>query len=75
VKQRLIRVGDELTDDVAIVVRGGDLDPEILRHDALRNHCPRARTRRSVRSWRALSGARTLASSADEVGSSTESTD
>jgi hypothetical protein len=38
VKQRFIRVGDELTDDVAVVVRGGDLDPEVLRHDALRNH-------------------------------------
>ena len=37
-KQRFIRVGDELTDDVAVVVRGGDLDPEILRDDALRNH-------------------------------------
>lgn len=37
-KQRFIRVGDELTDDVAVVVRGGDLDPETLRHDALRNH-------------------------------------
>jgi len=38
VKQRFVRVGDELTDDVTVVVRGGDLDPEILRHDALRNH-------------------------------------
>lgn len=37
-KQRYLRVGDELTDDVAVVVRGGDLDPGILRHDALRNH-------------------------------------
>lgn len=37
-KQRFIRVGDELTDDVIVVVRGGDLDPEILRHDALQNH-------------------------------------
>jgi len=25
-KQRFIRVGDELTDDVTVVVRGGDLD-------------------------------------------------
>jgi hypothetical protein len=32
VKQRFIRVGDELTDDVAVVVRGGDLDPVVLRH-------------------------------------------
>lgn len=38
VKQRFIRVGDELTEDTAVVVRGGDLDPEILRQDALRNH-------------------------------------
>jgi len=38
VKQRFIRVGGELTDEVIVVVRGGDLDPEILRHDALRNH-------------------------------------
>ena len=37
-KQRFVRVGDELTDDVTVVGRGGDLDPEILRHDALRNH-------------------------------------
>ena len=37
-KQRFIRIRDELTDDVIVVVRGGDLDPEILRHDALRNH-------------------------------------
>ena len=37
-KQRFVRIDDELTDDVAVVVRGGDLDPEILRHDALRNH-------------------------------------
>lgn len=37
-KQRFIRVGDELTDDVVVVVRGGDLDPGILRDDALRNH-------------------------------------
>lgn len=38
VKQRFIRDGDELTDDVTVVVRGGDLDPDILRADALRNH-------------------------------------
>lgn len=29
-KQRFIRVGDELTDDITVVVRGGDLDPDIL---------------------------------------------
>ena len=37
-KQRFIRADDELTDDIDVVVRGGDLDPEILRQDALRNH-------------------------------------
>ena len=37
-KQRYLRVGDDLTDDVTVVVRGGDLDPEILREDALRNY-------------------------------------
>lgn len=37
-KQRLIREGDELRDDDIVVVRGGRLDPEILRADALRNH-------------------------------------
>ncbi|HEY3715586.1 MAG TPA: hypothetical protein VGL39_13755 [Jatrophihabitantaceae bacterium] len=37
-KQRYIRVGDELTDDVAVVVRGGPLDRNLLRDDALRNH-------------------------------------
>ncbi|HEX9969576.1 MAG TPA: hypothetical protein VGB03_05510, partial [Acidimicrobiales bacterium] len=35
---RLIRDGDELRDDDVVVVRGGRLDPEILRADALRNH-------------------------------------
>ena len=29
-KQRFVRVGDELTDDITVVVRGGDLDPDIL---------------------------------------------
>jgi hypothetical protein len=38
VKQRYIRVGDELGDEVTIVVRGGILDPDLLRADALRNH-------------------------------------
>ncbi len=37
-KQRYIRVGDQLTDDVAVVVRGGTLDRELLREDALRNY-------------------------------------
>jgi hypothetical protein len=37
-KQRYIRIGDELTDDVAVVVRGGPLDRNLLREDALRNH-------------------------------------
>jgi len=37
VKQRFIRVGDKLDDDV-VAVRGGELDPEILRSDALRTH-------------------------------------
>jgi hypothetical protein len=38
VKQRYIRVGDELGDEVTIVVRGGILDPDLLRADALRNY-------------------------------------
>ncbi len=37
-KQRLVRAGDELTDDVTVVVRGGLLDIEILIQDATRNH-------------------------------------
>ncbi len=37
-KQRFVRIGDELTDDVSVVVRGGALDPVVLRADALRNH-------------------------------------
>ena len=37
-EQRFIRVGDELNDDVIVVVRGGDLDSVVLRADALRNH-------------------------------------
>lgn len=36
-KQRYVRLGDELDDDVTVVVRGGVLDPDLLRHDALRN--------------------------------------
>lgn len=37
-KQRFVRIGDELTDEVSVVVRGGALDPVVLRADALRNH-------------------------------------
>jgi hypothetical protein len=36
-KRRYIREGDELNDD-ELVVRGGALDPESLRTDAIRNH-------------------------------------
>jgi hypothetical protein len=36
-KQRFIRVGDELVDEVLVVVRGGGLDASLLRQDALRN--------------------------------------
>lgn len=38
VKQRYLREGDRLGDDVTVVVRGGQLDPDLLRADALRNH-------------------------------------
>jgi hypothetical protein len=37
VKQRHLRSDDELPDGVTIVVRGGELDPDVLRADALRN--------------------------------------
>jgi hypothetical protein len=37
-KQRFIRTGDEISDDEEVVVRGGELDPKILRADAVRNH-------------------------------------
>lgn len=37
-KQRFVREGDELRDDDVVVIRGGLLDPDILRTDALRNH-------------------------------------
>ncbi|MGH3266721.1 MAG: hypothetical protein ACRDNS_32590 [Trebonia sp.] len=37
-KQRFVRVGDELANDVTVVVRGGVLDPGLLRRDALRNY-------------------------------------
>lgn len=36
-KQRHIRPGSELDDEAIIVLRGGTLDPELLRIDALRN--------------------------------------
>jgi hypothetical protein len=38
VKQRFVRAGDDLRDDDVVVIRGGLLDPDILRTDALRNH-------------------------------------
>jgi hypothetical protein len=37
-KQRFVRVGDELADDVTVTVRGGVLDPELLGEDARRNY-------------------------------------
>ncbi len=37
-KQRHIRPGDHLSDDTVLVVRGGDLDPDIIRADASRMH-------------------------------------
>ena len=42
-KQRYMRVGDELADDESVVVRGGELDREIIRSDALRNHAIKRR--------------------------------
>jgi hypothetical protein len=36
-KQRHLRPGARLDDDAVIVLRGGALDPELLRIDALRN--------------------------------------
>jgi hypothetical protein len=38
IKQRFIRVGHELADEVTVVVRGGTPDAAVLRHDALRNY-------------------------------------
>lgn len=35
-KQRHLRLGDHLDDEDVVVVRGGDLDPEVLRFDAER---------------------------------------
>jgi hypothetical protein len=37
-KERYLRADDSLDDDTSLVVRGGELDPELLRRDALRNH-------------------------------------
>ena len=37
-KHRFLRQGDDLADSSEVVVRGGELDPELLRADALRNH-------------------------------------
>ena len=37
-KQRYLRPGDRLEDDATIVIRGGRLDPDELRADALRYH-------------------------------------
>ena len=37
-KQRHLRDGDYLADDDVVVVRGGELDVEVLRADALRYH-------------------------------------
>ncbi len=37
-KQRHIRVGDDLADEEVVVVRGGALGPEVLRSDAIRYH-------------------------------------
>ena len=37
-KERYLRLGDELADDESVVVRGGELDRAVLRADALRNH-------------------------------------
>jgi hypothetical protein len=37
-KQRHLRSGDRLEDDATIVIRGGRLDPDDLRADALRYH-------------------------------------
>jgi hypothetical protein len=38
VKQRFIRHEEELPNDTTVVVRGGELDPAVLREDAQRNH-------------------------------------
>ncbi len=36
VKQRFIRGGDSIDDDAELVLRGGDLDPKLIRTDAQR---------------------------------------
>jgi hypothetical protein len=38
VKQRHVRPGDELHGDEVVLIRGGDLDAEVIRSDALRYH-------------------------------------
>jgi len=38
VKQRYVRPGDDLRGDEVVVIRGGELDPTVLRSDALRYH-------------------------------------
>lgn len=37
-KQRYVRPDDRLGDDTVVVVRGGDLDRDLLRSDAQRMH-------------------------------------
>lgn len=37
-KRRYVRHGDSLADDIDIVVRGGELDPDLLRTAALSSH-------------------------------------
>lgn len=37
-KLRFIRPGDAISDSDEVVVRGGELDQELLRSDAVRNH-------------------------------------
>lgn len=37
-KQRFIRLGDQISDDEEVVVRGGDLDSGVIRTDAARYH-------------------------------------
>jgi hypothetical protein len=38
VKQRHVRSGDDLRGDEVIVIGGGELDPAVLRSDAVRDH-------------------------------------
>lgn len=37
-KRRHLRAGDRIDDDEIVIVRGGELDPIVLRADALRYH-------------------------------------